>query len=104
MAKNAKRCPHTPQPWHARKTESFTVDGPDDKTIAYFRSSTRTDEENLANARLAIAAPDLLEVAEMAYVALSQLVAGVNVSEVSTRARIAQLKAAIAKACSGEED
>lgn len=52
---------HTPGMWHLHDMEANVICGPDHLAIADCNARSRTPEENAANVRLIVVAPELLE-------------------------------------------
>lgn len=90
-----KQAKHSPGPWTL--ADGYIIADADGSDVAQWYASESTEEQDLANARLIAAAPDLMDAC---LAALSQLT--------EDRAEyleqdIAQLRAAVAKATGGAE-
>lgn len=80
---------HTPGPWHIGRR--FIVYGPHGEQVADCSTVTNFADENRANARLIVAAPDLLAACEKAEASL------LSSNPLDFKVGLAAIRAAIAK-------
>lgn len=103
---NTKQTKHTPGPWTLSKTDDYVIEavkaGSPYEVCTYMVDSDN-EAEDLANARLIAAAPDLLDVVQLIIKEWEKPTEGVQVGELIARLSqySVEARAAIAKATGG---